>query len=483
MERPVKVRFAPSPTGYLHIGGARTALFNYLFARKNNGIFILRIEDTDLNRSTYESERVIVRDLNWLGIHWDEGIDIGGENGPYRSTERVGIYKKYVDKLLEEGKAYLCYCTEEELEKEREELLAKGQMPRYLGRCRNLTDDQRKAFEKEGRKPTVRFRVPENQLIVIEDRVRGKVEFNSNDIGDFIIVKSDGIPVYNFAVVVDDHLMGITHIIRGEEHLSNTPRQILIYEALGFEKPEFAHVSLILGKDRTKMSKRHGGTHIEYYRDKGYLPEAIVNFLALLGWSPENNQEIFSLDELVEQFSLDRVAKNPAVFDLDKLNYINNWYIKNSTLDKICELAVPYFIKEGLIGQDYDREWIRKLVSLYKDGLNYIEEIIEKSKIFFGDEVIFENQEARELMNKDFVPSLLKNLKDYLERIQIVDENTLKEMFKNMQKETGVKGKDFFMSVRVAITGQTHGPELVQIMILLGKEKIIKRLNYVLNQI
>lgn len=481
----VKVRFAPSPTGHLHIGGARTALFNYLFARKNGGIFLVRIEDTDLARSSYESEQVIINDLKWLGIHWDEGIDVGGKNGPYRSTERKDIYKTYIDRLLKEGKAYHCYCTQEELEEERKALEAKGEMIGYSGRCRDLTLEQRAAYEEEGRKPTIRFRVPENQIIKIDDKVRGLVEFESNGVGDFIIVKSDGIPVYNFAVTIDDHLMEITHVIRAEEHLSNTPRQILIYDALGLNKPEFAHVSLILGHDRTKMSKRHGSTWVEQYRDMGYLPEAIVNFLALLGWSPEAEEEFFTIDELISKFSLDRVSKNPAVFDNDKLNWMNSQYIKSAPVERITDLAIPYLRSAGLIGENLDQEgyeWVRKIVNSVKEGLQYISQIVEKVGIFFNDEVAPENDETLEVLKGQQVPQLMEVFVKKVNEAQAIDDEFGKGIFKIIQKETGIKGKNLFMPIRVMLTGQMHGPEIFEIIPILGRDRILKRIEWVKNK-
>ena len=323
VEKEMRLRFAPSPTGPFHIGGARSALFNWLLARKHGGKLVLRIEDTDLERSSKESEENIKAALRWLGMDWDEGPEVGGPYGPYYQTQRLDIYRQYTEQLLASGQAYHCYCTEEELETERQALLAKGETPRYGGRCRNLSEEEKAALEAAGRKPVVRFRVPEGQDIVFQDMVRETVRFESAGVGDFVIVKSDGIPVYNYAVVIDDMLMKITHVIRAEEHLSNTPRQWLLYKALGFEAPQFGHISLILGKDRSKMSKRHGATSVEQYRQLGYLPEAIVNFLALLGWAPPGEEELFTSQELIEKFSMDRVAKNPAVFDVDKLNYIN----------------------------------------------------------------------------------------------------------------------------------------------------------------
>ncbi|WPX08473.1 glutamate--tRNA ligase [Anaerocellum danielii] len=477
----IRTRFAPSPTGHLHIGGARTALFNYLFAKKHGGKFILRIEDTDLERSSSESERVIIESLKWLGIEWDEGVEVGGPYGPYRSTERVDIYKKYVDILFEKGYAYHCYCTEEELEYQRQQLLSQGQMPRYLGKCRNLTDAEKRKLEAEGRKPTVRFRVPEGVKIVVHDLVRGNVEFLSDDIGDFVIVKSDGIPTYNFAVVIDDHLMKISHVIRGEEHLSNTPRQILIYNALGFDLPQFAHVSLILGKDRTKMSKRHGSTWVEQYREQGYLKEGLINFLALLGWSPEENIEIFDMQYLIENFSLERVSKNPAIFDLDKLNYINSQHIKQKSLDELTELCIPYLVEAGYVKEDEVKEkfeWLTKIVKSVYEGLDYLAQIKDKVGIFFDNEVKIEDDEAKEVLKWEHVKHLIDVFENKIKEAGDLTVDTIKALFKEIQKETGYKGKNLFMPIRVVLTGKTHGPELVEIIEILGKENILKRLEF-----
>ncbi|ADQ45293.1 glutamyl-tRNA synthetase [Caldicellulosiruptor kronotskyensis 2002] len=477
----VRTRFAPSPTGHLHIGGARTALFNYLFAKRYGGKFILRIEDTDLERSSIESEKVIIESLRWLGIEWDEGVEVGGPYGPYRSTERVDIYKKYVDVLFEKGYAYYCYCTEEELEAQRQELLSKGQMPRYTGKCRNLTEDQKRRFEQEGRKPTVRFKVPEGVKIVVHDLVRGNVEFLSDDIGDFVIVKSDGIPTYNFAVVIDDHLMKISHVIRGEEHLSNTPRQILIYNALGFELPQFAHVSLILGKDRTKMSKRHGSTWVEQYKDQGYLKEGLINFLALLGWSPPEDKEIFDMEYLIENFSLERVSKNPAIFDIDKLNYINSQHIKLKSLDELTQMCIPYFVEAGYIKEDEAQskfEWLKKIVKSVYEGLDYLSQIKDRVDVFFNNEIKIEEDEAKEVLKWDHVKDLINVFENKIRQMNELTPEAIKLLFKEIQKETGYKGKNLFMPIRVVLTGKTHGPELVEIIEIVGKENILKRLEF-----
>ncbi|MCX5779381.1 MAG: glutamate--tRNA ligase, partial [Firmicutes bacterium] len=336
-----KVRFAPSPTGPLHIGGARSALFNYLFAGHLGGEMVVRVEDTDLERSRREYEDEIIESLRWLGIEWGEGITKGGENGPYRQTERLDIYQEYLLRLMDQGDAYYCFCSQEELEAERQEQAARGEMQRYSGKCCQLSELEVKQHFTAGIKPSIRFRVPEHQIYVVDDLVRGRVSFESDNSGDFIIAKSDGIPVYNFAVVIDDVLMGISHVIRAEEHLSNTPRQLMLYEALNFPRPEFAHISLILGSDRQKMSKRHGATSLIQYRDMGYLPEALFNFLALLGWSPEGEQEILSREEIIAQFTLARVAKSPAVFDIDKLNWVNQQYLKQKSTAELTLLLKP----------------------------------------------------------------------------------------------------------------------------------------------
>ena len=482
MADEIRVRFAPSPTGPFHIGGARSALFNFLLARKTGGKMILRIEDTDLERSSRESEENIKAALKWLGMDWDEGIDVGGPNGPYRQTERLDIYKKYTEQLLAEGKAYYCYCTDEELEAERQALLAKGEMPRYMGHCRNLTPEQKAEYEAQGRKPTVRFKVPANQQIVVHDLVRGDVTFDSNGIGDFVIVKSDGIPTYNYAVVIDDHLMKINHVIRAEEHLSNTPRQCLVYDALGFEKPVFGHISLILGKDHTKMSKRHGATSVDQYRQLGYLPAGINNFLALLGWAPNSEQEIFSMEELIKEFSMEHVAKNPAVFDIDKLNWINQHYVRQLNEEELFELAKPHMIAVGYMdGKETGErlEWLKKVVRTSREHVCYGAQIPDYVKMYFTDSVECENEETEAVLKAATVPQVMQSFIEEIGKIEL-DGANVKALFKSIQKSTGLKGKDVFMPVRVALTGNQHGPELAEIIPLFGKEKCIARVERVL---
>lgn len=475
MTTPMRVRFAPSPTGPLHIGGARSALFNWLMARKTGGQFIVRIEDTDLERSSRESEQNILASLRWLGLNWDEGIEVGGPHGPYRQTERLDLYREAAEKLLAQGQAYYCYCSEEELEAEREQLLAKGELPRYLGKCRHLTPAERAAKEAEGIKPVIRFRVPEGEKVVIDDLVRGQVVFETDGIGDFVIVKSDGIPTYNFAVVIDDSAMEITHVIRGEEHLSNTPRQILLYQALGLKSPQFAHVSLILGKDRTKMSKRHGSTAVEQYKKMGYLPEALVNFLVLLGWAPQGENEIFSLEELIQEFSLDRVAKSPAVFDMDKLNYLNGYYIRHSAPERIAELARPFLVEAGLNPPEGEKYlW---LIQAVQERINCLAEVVEAVQVFYQDEVKFEDEAAREVLKQEQVPAVLAALLHKLEENPAPTPEEAKGVLKTLTKELKLGGKQVYMPIRIALTGQAHGPELYFLLAILGYSGVKKRLD------
>ncbi|KJS22797.1 MAG: glutamyl-tRNA synthetase [Clostridiaceae bacterium BRH_c20a] len=481
----IKVRFAPSPTGPLHIGGARSALFNYLLARRLGGKMVLRIEDTDLERSSRESELNIYESLKWLGIDWDEGPDVGGSFGPYRQTERLDLYTKYAQVLIEKGLAYLCYCSEEELEEQRQAFTAKGELPRYSGCCRKLTKGQEEKYVNEGRKPVIRFKVPDNQPVVIDDLVRGTVIFESSGIGDYVIIKSDGIPTYNFAAVVDDYLMKITHVIRAEEHLSNTPRQVLIYEALDWGKPKFAHISLILGKDKSKMSKRHGATSVVQYKEQGYLPEAVVNFLVLLGWSSGGEEEIFTMEQLIEQFSLDRVAKNPAVFDMDKLKWINGYYIRQSPAKEIVKLALPFLREAGYLPQDINEEqyrWVEMIVTSIQEKIHCVNEVLDYMKIFVGVEVEFENEETRLVLTEEQVPQVIEALRTKLKEMDIIEPEAVKKALKAITKETKLGGRNVFMPIRVALTGQMHGPELHYIIPVLGTELVEKRVEYTLEK-
>jgi nondiscriminating glutamyl-tRNA synthetase len=486
MDKPVRVRFAPSPTGPLHIGGARSALFNWLIARQTGGKLILRIEDTDLERSSRESEENIKDALLWLGITWDEGIDVGGEYGPYRQTERLDIYRRYTEMLLEKGLAYHCYCSEGELEAERQQQMDKGETPRYLGKCRHLTPAEKERYCAEGRNPVVRFRVPEGENIILQDLVRGQVVFESDGIGDFVIVKSDGIPVYNYAVVIDDTTMDITHVIRGEEHLSNTPRQLLIYNALGLTPPRFAHISLILGKDRTKMSKRHGSTAVEQYKNKGYLPAGLLNFLALLGWSPAGEQEFFSLEDLIHEFSLERVAKNPAVFDSDKLNFINSHYLKRLTLSELTDLTMPHLVRGGYITEQEAierRTWLEAIVDTVKDYLSYAAEITDHVEVFFNDSPEFENEEVREILRAPETAQVMAVFKEKLAAVEELSSAVVQSILKSITKELKLGGKKVYMPVRIALTGKAHGPELDSLIAILGQGRTASRIDAMMAKI
>ncbi|UOE94229.1 glutamate--tRNA ligase [Alkalihalobacillus sp. LMS39] len=484
MSKEVRVRFAPSPTGHLHIGGARSALFNYLYARSQGGKFILRIEDTDQARNVEDAQQKLMESLRWLGLEWDESVDIGGDFGPYSCMERLDIYKQHLQQLIDEGHAYYCYMTEEELEAEREEQIARGEMPMYSGRDRNLTAEEREAYEAKGLKPVVRFKVPAGKDIIIHDEVRGKVTFESDGVGDFVIARKDGIPMYNFAVVVDDHLMKMTHVIRGEEHLSNTPRQVLLYEAFGWEVPTFAHASLILNADRQKMSKRDESIiqFVEQYKELGYLPEAIVNFLALLGWSPVGEEEIFTLDELASQFTLERVSKAPAIFDTNKLAWMNNQYMKKAELQEVVKVSLPHLVKAGKVPETRtpeQEEWVTRLIGLHQEKMSFGAEIVKLTELFFREEIDY-NSEANEVLAEQQVPEVLGEFLKQLEALPAFVAAEIKAAMKATQKATGHKGKKLFMPIRVAVTGQTHGPDLEHVIELLGKDVVLSRITALL---
>ncbi len=478
----IRVRYAPSPTGHLHIGNARTALFNYLFARRHGGKFIVRIEDTDVKRNVAGGEESQLKYMSWLGITWDESIDIGGGYGPYRQTERLDIYSRYWQQLLDEGKAYRCYCTEAELEQEREEQSARGETPRYSGRHRDLSAEQQAAFEAEGRVASIRFRVPEDRTYTWDDMVKGTISIDTKETGDFVIVKKDGIPTYNFAVAVDDHLMKISHVLRGEDHISNTPRQLMIYEALGWEPPLFAHMTLIVNESRKKLSKRDESIiqFIEQYENLGYLPETLFNFIALLGWSPEGEQELFTREGLVEAFDESRLSRSPAVFDTNKLAWMNNEYIKSLELARLVDLCLPHLQKAGRVSEEPEageREWAADLIGLYRDKLRWGAEIVPLTELFFL-ESFQDEAEAVTVLEEETVPAVLGAFLSGVETLEpeAWNEEGIKALIKSVQKETGCKGKSLFMPIRAAVTGQTHGPDLNRTIALLGQAKVAQRL-------
>ena len=481
----VRVRFAPSPTGFMHVGNARTALFNYLFARHHGGTFVLRIEDTDLERHSEEAVNVIYEALKWMGIEWDEGPDKGGPYGPYRQSERFDVYRKFVEELKEKGLVYECYCTPEELDAMRKEQLAKGEPPRYTGKCRHLTEEEKERLRAEGRKPVLRFKVPQDRVVRFKDLVKGEIEINARQLGgDFVIVRSNGVPVYNFVVVIDDALMKITHVIRGEDHISNTPKQILLYEALGFEVPQFAHLPMILGPDRSKLSKRHGSTSVKEFREKGYLPEAFTNFLALLGWYPKDGKEILSMEELIERFDLKDVNSAPAVFDTTKLNWMNQVYIRNYPLDKLTELLVPYLERAGFKVDDYPRQWLQRVVEVTREYFTLLSDAPKYMEVFLKDDFTVEPEAKEFVLQEPKRLEVIEKFKELLSSAQgELTQESFKKLVKQVGKELGVKGKNLFMPIRVALTGKMSGVELPVLVELLGKERALKRVENSLKQL
>ena len=473
----MRLRFAPSPTGFLHIGNLRTALYNFIISKKYNAEFIIRIEDTDMERSSRESENSILRDLRWAGLEWKEGPDIGGTCGPYRQSERFDIYREYTEKLLKSGNAYHCYCTQEELEEMRTENDSGEKSYVYTGKCKKLSGDQSKRFQEEGRKPSVRFRLPEDETIVIEDLIKGRVVFDSGNIGgDFIIVRSDGVPVYNYLVVIDDALMKITHVIRGEDHLSNTPKQIAIAKALGFTLPQFAHHSLVLGPDRSKLSKRHGMTSVEMYRREGYLPEALVNYLAILGWASEGGEEILPFDEIIRQIDISTLSKTPGVFDFQKLKWMNGNYIRDYDLKEITDLFIPYIEEAGYNLKDIKRGWLEEVVSILRPGCDVLPDIKNSIGLFMND-VIEPDEEADALLREDYSKKIIAEA-GRLVNTEINEENFQSELVKKIGEKTSIKGKNLFMPVRAMLTGKLKGPVMDKALPLFGFDKCKKRIEF-----
>ncbi len=472
-ERP-RVRFAPSPTGNLHIGNARTALYNWLFARHYGGTFVLRIEDTDRERTSTHFEREIIKGLKWLSIDWDEGPDRIGKYGPYRQFERLELYDSYLKKLIAANRVYPCYCSDDELERERQAQILRKVPPRYSGTCRNLSRDKAIAFENEGRKPAWRFKV-EKGVVQFKDLIRREMKFNTDAIGDFIIVRSNGIPAYNFAAVVDDHHMEMSHVIRGEDHLSNTALQILLYESLGFDPPLFAHHSLILGKDRTKLSKRHGSVSVHEFRDRGILPEALSNYLSLLGSSFAKKKEVFPREEMIRQFSLEKTGRGGAIFDEKKLKWLNGIYIRNYNTDKLLDILMPFISRAGYDCRSIDKKWLSRVAEAVKDNISILSDIGDYIDIFFDDH--FEvSEKAAPILEKEESIEIINSLSRML-KSGISDYETI---IGAVSKETGARGRALFMPIRVALTGKTWGPELDKLFPILGRESLIKRIDHVL---
>ena len=486
-QAPVRVRFAPAPTGSLHVGGARTALFNYLFARRSGGAIVLRSEDTDLARSSLESERVIQDDLRWLGLTWDEGPDIGGEYGPYRQTDRADRYGLAAARLVETEQAYPCYCTPEELEAERHAAERKGVAPRYSGKCRELTSEQRASLESQGRRPALRFQMPERDIYV-EDLIRGSVHFPAGAIGDFVIVKSEGGPTYNFAAVVDDSDMAISHVIRGDEHLPNTPRQVTLYEALERPLPLFAHVSMVLAPDHQKLSKRHGATSVAEYREQGLLPSALVNYLALLGWSPGDDRELFTLDELTKAFSLERVNASPAVFDHAKLRWFNAHYVRALPKSERVELFANWASRDPAVAASPDVQdplWRMLFADAMTDHVEVLGQVPMLAADVLKDRVTIEpgaDDALADATSRAIVSELAAAAATCANRTALADI-TSKEALLRLGAKHGVKGRALFRPIRIAATGQEHGIELPILLPLLGPQRLVSRIKSALSAV
>lgn len=470
----IRVRIAPSPSGNLHIGTARTALFNYLFAKKMGGTFVLRIEDTDAERSSDEYIKNIFDSLKALGLTWDEGPDVGGEYGPYSQSERFDIYPKYAQQLIDAGYAYECFCTPEELDAEKTLSQERKVAHVYSGKCKNLTEEQKEELRKEGRKPAIRFSVEAKELI-FNDLVKGDLKFDTGLTGDFVIMKSNGTPTYNFAVVIDDMLMKISHIIRGEDHISNTPKQILIYEALGAEVPKFGHLGMILAPDRSKLSKRHGATGVSEFVEKGYLIDALVNFVALLGWSPSDGVEIKTMDEIAQDFRIAEVSSSNSIFEYDKLNWMNAQYIKKLSTEELKERLLPFLAQYNV--SELSDEKLTRMVEITREPLVILSDITDDVAYFFGDSVSVEPEVQADVLDTETSQMVLKEFVAQAQGWEF-DEETLHhklEEFRSEFKEKGVKPKVTMWAIRAAVTGRVKGADMCAVLSILGKEKVLKR--------
>ena len=475
----VRVRFAPSPTGYLHIGGARTALFNWLFARKHNGKLVLRIEDTDTERLKADSVSQILVSLKWLGLNWDEGPEVGGPNGPYFQSQRLEIYKKYVDQLLKEGKAYYCFCTPAELEAQREKQRQAKQPFRYARTCRDLSKEEVEKRLAAGEPHSIRIKIPVDGTMTVHDLIHGDVEFDLTQFDDFVIVKSNGIPTYNFAVVIDDYLMQITHVLRAEEHLSNTPKQILIYEALGFKVPKFGHMPMILAPDRSKLSKRHGATSVEEFRSQGYLAPAIVNYLTLLGWAPDAEQEIIDLPTTVQEFELEKMSKKAAIYDTKKLTWLNGHYLNSMPLTEIVKEAEPFFVESGLVTAAWikeHKEFFNHLIDVVRVRVKTLQEVVDASTYFFKD---FTEYDAKGVAKqfKDGAAELLQYCREQLAELPDFTLASTEKCYNDIAAAKGLGLGKVIQPSRLALTGRTVSPGMFDVMTLLGREKTLARLD------
>ena len=472
MNNEIRVRFAPSPTGYLHVGSLRTALYNYLYAKKTGGEFILRIEDTDRSRYVEGAVENLIETLRSVGLDYDEGPDKGGDFGPYFQSKRTDIYKKYVQELLDKDAAYHCFCTEDDLKKMREEQIANKMDIRYDGRCRNLSEEQIQENLDQGKLFVIRAKIPTEGEVVFFDIVRERISIKWETVDDQVLIKSDGYPTYHLANVVDDHLMGITHVIRGEEWISSVPKHLFLYNALGWKPPKMCHLPLLLNPDKSKLSKRQGDVAVEDFLKKGYLPEALLNFVALLGWHPAGDRELFTLDELVQEFSLKRISKAGAVFDMEKLNWMNGHYLRDLELGYIAIKAKPYFAEADF--DISDNEKYHKIVDVARNRISTLSEIIEAAKPFFT--VSAYSDEDRQLIDNENSQKLFTFWLENLKAMDSITEENVNQLLKQSTEELGIKGKDLYFPLRLALFGSVHGPELPVIFDILGKNEVINRL-------
>jgi glutamyl-tRNA synthetase len=482
----VRVRFAPSPTGYLHIGGARTALFNWFFARQHHGEFILRIEDTDTQRLKEDSVSQILASMKWLGMDWDEGPEIGGPCGPYYQSERLDLYKKEAQRLVKEGKAYYCFCTPENLAKTRELQRKQAQSFRYNGKCRDISPEVAEQRIAAGEKAVIRLRIPDSGQMTVIDCIHGEVTFALDQLDDLIIMKSNAMPAYNFACVVDDHYMAISHVIRAEEHLSNTPKQVLLYEALGYEMVQFAHLPMILAPDRSKLSKRHGATSVEEFRDQGFLAPAIVNYLTFLGWSPGNEQEIITPAETVKKFMLNKVSKTAAIYDTKKLTWINGHYLTSMDLDDLTREAIPFLLNQKAITESQAHEQvktIRKVLAVIRDRVKTLAELPDAIEYYFKAVTTYDEKGVKKHFFKPGAADLLCQGREKLAQLETFDAEHTEETYRNLTADLGIKVGELIHPTRLALTGRLVSPGLFDVMALLGKELCLKRLDTAIHYI
>lgn len=468
----VRVRFAPSPTGYLHVGNARTALFNWLFARQKKGTLILRVEDTDIERSDEEYEKRLEQDLRWLGLDWDEGPDTGGPHGPYRQSLRLDTYKKYTQQLLDEEKAYYCFCSPQELEDERKKAIAAGEMPVYSGKCRDIPHNEANRRVSDGEPAVVRLKTPGQGELCYDDLVRGTLTFDLKLIGDPVLVRSNGLPAYNYAVVIDDHLMEISHVIRGEDHISNTPRQILTYQALGYHPPRFAHLSMVMGQDNTRLSKRHGATAVDQFEKQGILSTALFNYLALLGWAPPEEREVLTKEELVELFDLGKVSRSSAIFDYEKLFWINRQHMKNIPLHQKAEMAYPHFKEKNLFPENMTEAhwvWLEEAVDILIERVDKLSDLPEQVARLFDFSPSSMDEESKQALKTECAFRVIESFGERILKLKSFDYDQFSRITKDIKQETGCKGKDFYHPLRVALTARVSGLDLDKFITLVEK--------------